>query len=189
MITVEPTTESVNPLLPMKDLFAVARKTARTNFPFGRCDVMFNKMHVEQDATPVGLGMQPGDDVLLYPTFGKFEVQDQMKDRNIPGLNYSLGVSGGGLPLADCLTLGLPDGNIVVDCFKYASFYVGPIRNSTHENVDNALISCWSSSNWTRMMTKRLLGQRGRRKRRRKVQERRWQSQCTQISRYGQHKR
>ena len=146
MITVEPTTESVNPLLPVKDLFLAARKTAKTNFPFGRCDVMFNNMHIEQDATPVGLDMRPGDNVLLYPTFGKFEGQDQIKDhlcydvlhdRNRPGLNFSIGVTEGGLPLVDCQTKKLLV-NVAVDCFKKASFYVGPIRNSTHENAETA---------------------------------------------------
>ena len=75
-----------------------ARRYARSNFPFGRCVIVYKQTNIEQDATPVGLGMQAGDDVLLFPTFGKFDVQGQMKDRSNLGLGFSFGVIEGGVP-------------------------------------------------------------------------------------------
>ena len=64
-------TESVNPLLPVKDQFVEARRYTKSNFPFGRCDIMYRGMYVEQDATPFGLGMEDNDWVGVFPTFEK----------------------------------------------------------------------------------------------------------------------
>ena len=62
-------TESVHPLLPVKDLFVGARRYAKYNFPFGRCDIVYRGMYVEQDATPFGLGMEDDEWVGVFPTF------------------------------------------------------------------------------------------------------------------------
>ena len=60
--------ESVNPHLPVKDIFTEARSFARSNYQFGDCFIVYKQMHVEQDATPYGLGMQDDDFVAIMPT-------------------------------------------------------------------------------------------------------------------------
>ena len=97
-------TESVNPLLPVKDLFVEARRYAKSNFPYGRCDIVYRGMYVEQDATPFGLDMENYDWVAIVPTFEK-------------------GVNTYGMSLKECL---LP---FVKDPFKEGSFHIGPVRN------------------------------------------------------------
>ena len=76
-------TESVNPLLPVKDLFVEARRYAKSNFPFGRCDITYRGMYVEQDATPNGVCMEDDECVELFPTF----VSSRVKEKVLPFLN------------------------------------------------------------------------------------------------------
>ena len=107
MSTPESLKESVSPFLPVKQLFVEPRKIARSRFKYGRCDFIFHEMHIEQDATPIGLGMQSGDAVAFFPTFGKLsntlnEELKELKDRKFLvmktlGLNLCLGVTEGGL--------------------------------------------------------------------------------------------
>ena len=138
-------TESVMPHLPVKDLFVESKKCARSRYQYGRCDFIYNQMHIEQDATPMGLWMQTGDSVALVPTFGKLSCQ--LKSRKTLGLNLCLGETEGGLPFPKEVikhgqtdTAEQSDRNLMANMKKLAfSFYVGPVRNSTPENAHAAL--------------------------------------------------
>ena len=131
--------ESVSPFLPVKELFVESRKCARSRFQYGRCDFIYNGMHIEQDATPIGLDMHTGDAAAFIPTYGKIpwymKTLPNLKDMTPLGLNLCLGLTEDGLPFPREVGRHRKE----IPRLKEGYFYVGPVRNSTPENVHSAL--------------------------------------------------
>ena len=110
------TLRPVKTLMPKKRLCAatctncvgckVSAKTPSGQRPFS---VVYDQMHIENEATPMGLGMEADDTIAIVPSMDLFVSNPELRERVIKlttrrdktvslGLNVSIGEDEGGLP-------------------------------------------------------------------------------------------
>ena len=150
---------TVDPTLPVRDLFEEPRARMRAFNPSCFCNVVFDAMHMEINATPLGVGMEDDDFVTLVPVYGRCSEIVWNCATSLPrtrktfslGLNVTIGVDEGGLPIPkELIKHGLVNkvgepwvahkiGNLNLREGKEDLFFVGPVRNSTPENAHLAL--------------------------------------------------